>query len=112
MCPSHRWRRHRTRPDMGAAPLESIAGLLGVLPLLAMGSAALLLIAWLLATPLAEVLIRQRVRRLPAPLAGRFSEEWTAEAHAIESRLRKVMFALALCFTPTRSFVEAVGGPG
>lgn len=97
---------------MGATPLESIADLMGVLPTLAMGSAALLLIALLLARPLADVLIRQRVRRLPAPLAERFSEEWAAEARALENPLRKVAFALALFFTPTHSFVEAVGGPG
>lgn len=97
---------------MGALSPGSIVALLGVLPTLAVGGAALLLVVWLLATPLADILIRQRARRLPLALAERFSEEWAAESQAIENRLRKVLFALGLSVTPTRSFVEAVGGPG
>jgi len=97
---------------MSASPLTAFVGLIGVLPLLVAVVATAVVITWLLARPLAEGLVRHRVRRLPAPLAERFAEEWAAEADAIERRLGKVAFALALFLTPTRTFVDAVGGPG
>jgi uncharacterized RDD family membrane protein YckC len=55
----------------------------------------------------AHALIRWRAGRLPPHLGERFGEEWTAEVNAIDSRVRKLTFALAIAAMRTKTLREA-----
>ena len=69
-----------------------------------------LALALIVASPIAELLIRFRARRLPDHLAQRYSEEWIAEVRSIPNRLRKLTFAIAISVMRTRTLVEAEEG--
>jgi uncharacterized RDD family membrane protein YckC len=55
----------------------------------------------------AEALIRWRAGRLPQHLAERFGEEWIAEVREIDTRARKLTFAVAIALTRTRTLTDA-----
>jgi uncharacterized RDD family membrane protein YckC len=69
-----------------------------------------LALALILATQLAESLVRFRARRLPEHLAGRFLEEWLGEIRSMTSRLRKLMFAVAISVMRNRTLLDAEAG--
>jgi hypothetical protein len=57
------------------------------------------------AFPLSAALVRVSARRLPTALALRMEEEWLCELNSINSRPRKLAFAVALILTRPRAFV-------
>jgi hypothetical protein len=69
--------------------------------------AALAVILLAIAPVAAEALIRWRARRLPPHLSERFTEEWIAEVREIETRARKLSYALAIALTRTQTLTDA-----